>query len=73
MTSNSEHIRATIGTNIKRIRENKNLTQDEVAKSAKISTNYYAKIERGEVSTSPEKLHRIMKALKVDASAIFPS
>ncbi|MCL4354806.1 helix-turn-helix transcriptional regulator [Patescibacteria group bacterium] len=60
-----------IGSNIRKIREEANLTQAEVAKKAGINVNYFAVIERGEVATSPDKLLKISKALKVDISQIM--
>ncbi len=58
---------------IKEIREQKELTQEEVAKKAGIFANYYAKIERGTINTSIKKATKIAKALGVDVSDIFPS
>ena len=58
--------------NIKEAREQKGLTQEEVAKKAGISPNYYAKIERGTINTSIEKANKIAKALGVKVSDIFP-
>lgn len=64
---------ATQKNKIKEIREQKELTQEEVAKKAGISPNYYAKIERGTINTSIEKANKIAKALGVEISDIFPS
>lgn len=64
---------ATGKNKIKKIREQKGLTQEEVAKKAGISANYYAKIERGIINTSIEKANKIAKALGVKVSDIFPS
>ena len=64
---------ASTKNKIKEIREQKELTQEEVAKKAGISTNYYSKIERGTVNTSIEKANKIAKALGVEVSDIFPS
>lgn len=68
-----ESARKKLGGKLKRVREEANLIQDEVAKKAGISTNYFAKIERGEVNTSFDKLYKIIKALKIEASDIFPN
>lgn len=57
---------------IKEIREQKGLTQEEVAKKAEILANYFAKIERGTINTSVEKANKIAKALEVEVSDIFP-
>lgn len=65
-------IRKEIGEKIKKIRETKKMTQEEVAQKVGISANYYAKIERGIIGTAPEKLYMIFKALGVEASDIFP-
>lgn len=72
-SKNKKNIQSQAGDNIKFAREKQNLTQEEVAKKAGISTNYYAKIERGEVNTTLEKLHKIIRALGTDVSDIIPS
>lgn len=61
-----------IGKKLKEIRLDKGLTQVELAKKADLNSNYYAKIERGEVKPSPEVYEKIAKALKVTAADIFP-
>lgn len=64
--------REQIGRRLKKARKNRGLTQAEVAERSGINTNYYACIERGEVNASVEKLHSIIKALKVKSSDILP-
>jgi DNA-binding XRE family transcriptional regulator len=54
-----------LGNKLKEAREKANLTQAEVASKAGMNTNYYARIERGEINTSYEKLHRIAEVLKL--------
>lgn len=44
-----------LGKKIRHAREEKGLTQVEVAEKADLNTNYYACIERGEVNPSFEK------------------
>lgn len=61
-----------IGKKLREIRLEKGLTQVELAEKADMNTNYYAKIERGEVGPSPEAYEKIAKALKVTAADIFP-
>lgn len=68
-----DKIQITVGNKLKEVREKKNLTQAELAKEAGITINYYAMIERGEVNPSLDKLHKIIKALKVKWSDIFPN
>lgn len=53
------------GKKIKEAREKKKLTQAEVAQKVGLNTNYYAVIERGEVTTSIENIEKICKALGI--------
>jgi transcriptional regulator with XRE-family HTH domain len=48
------------------------MTQTEVAEKAKISTNHYAKIERGEVIATITTLERIIKSLGAKSSDVLP-
>ena len=66
----SSHIE--IGRRLKKAREKRNLTQADVATKAGLNTNYYACIERGEVNASVEKLHNIIKVLRIKSSDILP-
>ena len=59
-----------IGKGIKNARLEVGLTQSEVAKKAKISTNHYARIERGEINPSIETLEAILEVLKIKSSKI---
>ena len=69
MTTESLQI---IGKNLKAARVNKNWTQVELADKAGINSNYYAKIERGDISPSYETFEKIFKALCVKSKDIFP-
>lgn len=59
-----------IGKNIKKARKSAKLTQVKVAEKTKISVNYYARIERGEVSPALDTLKEIMKILKIKSLEI---
>ena len=61
-----------VAKKLKVIRLERGLTQAEIAEKAKMSVNYYAKIERGEVRPSVDIYERLAKALKATASDIFP-
>lgn len=63
----TDQLRKDLGDKLKQAREEENLTQAEVAKSAKVHVNYYARIERGEENPTFKKLFRILKALKLDS------
>ena len=62
-----------ISKRFKKTRKNSGLTQLEVAEKANVSVNYYARIERGEVSPSLETLKDIMKILKIKSLEISTS
>ncbi len=68
----SDGITIKVAKKLKSLRLDRDLTQAEIADKAKMSTNYYAKIERGEVRPSVDIYERLAKALKVTASDIFP-
>lgn len=61
-----------IAQKLKDIRQRKGLTQEDLATKAGISTNYYARVERVEVTPSVETLEKLVKALGVKSSEILP-
>lgn len=69
MTSNS--LKA-LSAKLRSTRQDLNLTQEDVASRAGLSTNYYARIERAEVSPSFDTLEKLVKALKIKSSEILP-
>lgn len=68
----SDAITKKTAKRLRALRDDRNLTQVQVADKAKMSPNYYAKIERGEVRPSIDMYERLAKALKVTASELFP-
>lgn len=64
--------RRKIASKLRKYRLRMGLKQVDVAKKAKIYPNYYAKIERGEINTTIEKIEKIFKALGVKSSKILP-
>lgn len=54
-----------IGRNVRSIRENKGIPQEQLALDAKLNRAYIGYIERGERNPSTETLVKIAKALKV--------
>ena len=56
---------------IKDLRLNKGLTQQDISSKAELNVNYYAKIERGEVTPSLKTLQKIVKVLGVKSSDIL--
>jgi transcriptional regulator with XRE-family HTH domain len=54
-----------LGSKLKTARENKKLTQAEVAKKSGLNTNFYAVVERGETNISFEKLNKVLEVLGI--------
>jgi len=63
---------STIGKNLKKLREQKGISQDRLSKLADISLNTIAKLEL-EQSPNPtiETLQKLAKALEVNVSEII--
>lgn len=62
-----------IGERLRKIRQQRGLTQAEVAKKAGMGTNRYAIVERGEAQNiTLNKLEKIVKALGAKGSDIIP-
>ncbi len=57
--------------NIKKFRELKNLTRDQIATDLNMSLSGYSKLERGEVDITLSKLNRISQVLDVSISQIL--
>ncbi len=60
-----------IGPVLKRLREKRGLTQEALAKAAKVSRIYVAKIEAGEKIPSIPTLEKFAKALKVKVGRLL--
>lgn len=54
-----------IGQNLRKIRESKGITQEQLALSAGLNRAYIGYIERGERNPSTNTLVKIAKALKI--------
>lgn len=58
--------RTELGDKLKNAREKAGLTQQQVADKSDMHVNYYARIERGEINTSYDKLSKLKQILRVD-------
>ncbi len=58
---------------IRSIRQSKNWSQEKMAEKLKISTNGYAKIERGETKAHIPKLEQIAEILELDLMELLTS
>jgi transcriptional regulator with XRE-family HTH domain len=69
---NADRSRQIVADKLKDVRREKRLTQDEVAQKGGISTNYYARVERGEVTPTLERFEKILHGLQVKSSDVLP-
>lgn len=61
----------TIGRNMKKVRLEKKLRQEDVAEKAEISLTYYGAVERGEKIPSLETFIALLNALQVSADVLL--
>lgn len=66
-----EELLILVGNNIKRYRNARNMTQDELAEKAQISTSFCANIERGQKGMSLLVLRDIAAVLQVTTDALL--
>ena len=67
-----DDIRAKFGRQLRKLREEKDLTQEELADKAGMHFTYIGQIERGLRNPSLVNLHKLAKALKVSAGQLLP-
>lgn len=63
--------RQQLGKTIKALRQQKKMTQEDLAEYADINVSYLAKIENGYVNTSVRYLIKIAKGLKTKVRELF--
>jgi transcriptional regulator with XRE-family HTH domain len=61
----------TVATNLRRLRNAKGLSQEELAERARINRNYVGMVEREENSPTVETIEKLAVALDVDAQEFF--
>jgi transcriptional regulator with XRE-family HTH domain len=64
-------LKEVMAVNLRRIRHDKNMTQEDLAHRAGLSARYIGAIERADKSASVTVLGRIASALGVDATALI--
>lgn len=64
-------LKRAMASNLRRIRNAKDLTQEELADRAGLSARYLGAIERAQVSASVTILGRLAEALRVDACELI--
>lgn len=65
------NICSVIGTNIRKLRTTKNLSQEDLAFEAKMDRSYLSEIENGQKNLSVEVLEKLADALGVDIRDLF--
>lgn len=66
-----KYFKKVIGNQIREIRLNKNLSQEDFAEKVGIHRTYLGVIERGEKNISTYKLYKILKVLDIDLENFF--
>lgn len=65
------NIKKQLGAKIKRLRQNRGLTQEQLAEKIDIATRTLCGIENGENFLTAETLEKIMAVLKVSSTELF--
>lgn len=60
-----------IGENIREIRIEKNISQEELSFRTELSRNQIGRIERGEINTGLSTIYEISRGLEVDIKQFF--
>ena len=64
-------LRDTFATNLRRLRHEKGLSQDDLAYEAEISRSYLAQLERGVYFASLKIVGRLAEALRVEPADLL--
>ena len=67
---NDKAIKA-FGKNLRRIRKEKNITQEQLSFDTGIELRQIGRIERGEINTGISSVFEIAEALKIDAKELL--
>ncbi len=71
MKSTEKKILKNIGNEIKRLRKNQNISQQQLAFEAEVPTNQIGRIERGEINTTIITLYKISTVINLSLSNIL--
>lgn len=64
-------IRELFAANLRKMRHDRGLSQDDLAYEAKVSRSYLSQIEKGSFYASLKIIERLAKVLKVDPSSLL--
>jgi transcriptional regulator with XRE-family HTH domain len=60
-----------VGINLRKIRMDKGVSQEQLSYDTEISINQIGRIERGQINTSVSTLYEISSALDIDIQELF--
>ncbi|MFC4596860.1 helix-turn-helix domain-containing protein [Cohnella hongkongensis] len=66
-----KHITLFVGDNIRTLRKERGLSQEQLALKAGMNTSYIGQVERGEKSATIDSLDKIAKALDIELEQLF--
>lgn len=66
-----DKLHKNFGSKLRKLRKNKNLTQEELAFHAGMDSSYLGFVERGQQSPTLKKIGALADALKIDISELF--
>ena len=69
---NFNNLLIQLGENIRNIRKQKKVSQEELARKAGIDRAFVGRIERGEQNPTILTIYKIIYALNIDAKEILP-
>jgi transcriptional regulator with XRE-family HTH domain len=69
--SKRESARQIFGRNLRRVRRDKNLTQEELSHATGLMQSYVSEIEAGKRNVSIDAIEAIAKVLKVSLAQLF--
>jgi transcriptional regulator with XRE-family HTH domain len=64
-------LRRTVARNLRRLRQKRGLSQEELADRAGLNRNYVGMIEREENAPTVDALEQLAKALDINAAELF--
>ncbi|MDG3556345.1 helix-turn-helix transcriptional regulator [Acinetobacter bereziniae] len=68
----NQELAESIGSQIRKVRKQERVSQEQLALLTGIDRSYLGRIERGEVSVTVEKLAQIAHVLNVDIKNLIP-
>jgi len=67
-----DEIKKQFGKHLRKLRQEKKLTQEELADKADMHSTYIGQIERGKRNPSLINLYKLTKALKISGGHLLP-